>query len=154
VYDRVLIHVDRRNAFATHVPYLRAVLRRHITREAVVTTVVEPAAPTLFGYVFDPADVARADAHNLDEAQRFLRSIADQLADEGVAVRTEVLVGDPAEAFRSYAAAGAFDLVLIAPTGRRYLLTGKPRRFRRALYGVGKPIMILPALTPRSPQAA
>ena len=153
MYDRILIHVDRRNAFQTYVPYLKGVLRQHIAREAVLTTAVTPAAPTLFGYVFDAADVAPVDAHNLDEAYRFLRNIADQLAGEGVQLRTEVLVGDPAEAFRSYAARGAFDLVLIAPTGRRYLLTGKPRRFRRALHGVGKPIMILPA-APHSPQAA
>ena len=153
MYDRILIHVDGRNAFETYVPYLKGVLRRHIAREAVLTTAVKPAEPTLFGHVFDPADVARVDAHNLDEAHQFLRSIADQLAGEGVAVRVEVLVGDPVEAFRDYAAKGAFDLVLIAPTGKRYLLTGKPRRFRRALYGVGKPIMILPA-APHSPQAA
>ena len=154
MYDRILIHVDRRNTFETYVPYLKGVLRRHIAREAVLTTAIKPAEPTLFGYVFDPADVARVDAHTLDEAQGFLRQIADQLGGEGVVVRTQVLVGDPVEAFESYAAEGAFDLVLIAPTGRRYLLTGKPRRFRRALYGVGKPIMILPATAPHSPQPA
>jgi nucleotide-binding universal stress UspA family protein len=144
VYDRILIHVDRRNAFATYVPYLEGVLRHHLTREAVLTTAIEPAEPTLYGYVFDPADVARVDAHHLDEAQQFLRSIADQLAGAGVVMRTEVLVGDPAVVFRDYAANGAFDLVLIAPTGKRYLLTGKPRAFRRALHEVGKPVMILP----------
>jgi nucleotide-binding universal stress UspA family protein len=153
MYDRILIHVDRRNAFETYVPYLRGVLRKHITREAVLTTAIKPAEPTLFGYVFDPVDVAGVDAHNLDVAQRFLQHIADQLASEGVVVRTEVLVGDPIEVFRNYAAKEAFDLVLIAPTGKRYLLTGKPRRFRRALFGVGKPIMILPA-APSSPQPA
>jgi nucleotide-binding universal stress UspA family protein len=153
VYERILIHIDRRNAFEMYVPYLEGVLRQHISREAVLTTAVKPADPTLYGYVFDPVDVGRVDAHNVDEASRFLQNIADRLAGQGVLLRTEVLVGDPNEAFRSYAERGAFDLVIIAPTGRRYLLTGKPRAFRRALHGVGKPIMILPAL-PRSPQAA
>jgi nucleotide-binding universal stress UspA family protein len=148
VYDRILIHVDRRNAFETYLPFLEGVLRRHITREVVLTTAVKPAEPTLYGYVFDPADVALVDAHNLAEANDFLRSIATRLAAQGVTVQTEVLVGEPSEAFRSYAARGAFDLVVIAPTGKRYLLTGKPRAFRRALRGVGKPVMILPA-TPR-----
>ena len=153
MYDRILIHIDRRNAFETYVPYLEGVLRQHLSREAVLSTVVKPAAPTLFGYVFDPVDVARVDAHDVDEATRFLQGLADRLARLDVPLRTEVLRGDPSEAFRSYAAAGAFDLVIIAPTGRRYLLTGKPRAFRRAIHDVGKPIMILPA-APRSPQAA
>ena len=144
MYDRILIHIDRRNAFETYVPYLEAVLHKHIAREVYLTTAVQPAAPTLFGYVFDPADVARADAHNLDEADRFLRGLADRLADESVLLRTEVLVGDPSETFRSYVARGKFDLVVIAPTGKRYLLTGKPRKFRRALHEVGTPVMILP----------
>lgn len=120
-------------------------LRQHITREAVLTTAVTPAAPTLFGYVFDPVDIAVADAHDLAEAGDFLRSIATRLAVMGVEIRTEVLVGDPAEAFRSYAARGEFDLVVIAPTGKKDLLTGKPRKLRRARHGVGKPVMILPA---------
>ena len=153
MYDRILIHVDRRNAFETYLPFLEGVLRQHITREVVLTTAIKPAEPTLYGYVFDPADVAQVDAHNLAEASGFLQSIATKLAADGVKVQTEVLVGDPAEAFRSYAARGAFDLVVIAPTGKRYLLTGKPRSFRRALHGVGKPVMILPP-TPLSPHAA
>jgi nucleotide-binding universal stress UspA family protein len=144
VYDRILIHVDRRNAFATYLPFLEGVLRRHITREVVLTTAVKPAEPTLFGYVFAPGDVAQVDAHNLAEAGDFLRRIATKLAPEGVKVRAEVLVGEPAEAFRDYAARGDFDLVVIAPTGRRYLLSGKPRNFRRALRDVRKPVMILP----------
>jgi nucleotide-binding universal stress UspA family protein len=144
VYDRILIHVDRRNAFEAYVPYLEGVLRRHIAREAVLTTVAEPAEPTLFGYVFDPQDVARIDAANVAEANEFLEQIAARLVDQGVVIFTEVLRGDPAEAFRDYAAREAFDLVVIAPTGRRYLLTGKPRRFRRALHDVDKPVMILP----------
>jgi nucleotide-binding universal stress UspA family protein len=150
VHERILIHVDRRNAFETYLPFLERVLRQHLAQEAVLTTAIKPAAPTLYGYVFDPADVARVDAHNLAEAGDFLRSIAARLEATGVKVTTEVLVGEPAEAFRDYAAAGDFDLVVIAPTGRRYLLTGKPRRFRRALHEVGKPVMILPP----APQAA
>jgi len=153
VYNRILIHVDRRNAFDTYLPFLAGVLGQHLTREVVLTTAVKPAEPTLFGYVFDPADVAQVDAHNLAEAGGFLQSIATKLAAEGLKIQTEVLVGEPAEAFRSYAARGEFDLVVIAPTGRRYLLTGKSRRFRRALHGVGKPVMILPP-TPLSPHAA
>lgn len=148
MYDRILIHVDRRSSFETSLPFLEDVLRRHITREVVLTTAIRPAEPTLFGYVFDPADIAQVDAHNLAEAADFLQRIGRHLADDGVVVRTEVLVGDPAEAFRDYAARGDFGLVVIAPSGRRHLLTGKPWRFRRALHDVGKPVMILPPVPP------
>jgi nucleotide-binding universal stress UspA family protein len=146
MYARILIHVDRASAFETYVPFLRDVLRRNITREAVVTTAVEPCAPTLYGYVLDPAVVAATDAANLAEAKGLLSRIANELDTAGARLSTEVLMGDPVETFRAYAARGAFDLVVIAPTGGRYLLTGKPRAFRRALRRVAKPVMILQAI--------
>jgi nucleotide-binding universal stress UspA family protein len=146
MYDRVLIHVDRKRGFETYLPFLRSVLRKELAREAVLTTAVKPSEPTLFGYVLDAADVAAADAHNLTEADGFLNRIAASLQAEGARVQTKVLVGDPAEAFREYAAAGGFDLVVVAPTGRRYLLTGKSKAFRRALRAVARPVMILQAL--------
>jgi nucleotide-binding universal stress UspA family protein len=146
VYDRVLIHVDRKNGFETYLPFLRAALRKQPAREAVLTTVVKPCEPTLYGYVLDSADVAASDAHSLTEADEFLGRIAKSLGTDGAQVQTKVLVGDPVEAFRDYAATGGFDLVVIAPTGRRYLLTGKPKAFRRALRAVARPVMILQAL--------
>jgi nucleotide-binding universal stress UspA family protein len=146
MYDRILIHIDRRNAFETYVPYLEGVLRRKIAKEAVLTTVVKPCEPTLFGYVLDPEDVASTDATNLADAREFLQSLATRLQEEGIPLKTDALLGDPVEAFRTYVAQRTFDLVVIAPTGRRYLLTGKPRAFRRALRQVSKPIMVLQAL--------
>ena len=146
MYDRILIHVDSGKAFEKYLPFLEGVLRHNIAREAVVTTVVKPCEPTLYGYVLDPADVAGSDQLNLAQANDLLARIAQRLTERGTRVRTEVLVGDPAEVFRAYAAQGSFDLVVVAPTGRRYLLTGKPRAFWRALRRVAKPVMVLQAL--------
>ena len=146
MYDRVLIHADSRKAFETHLPFLEGVLRRKIAKEVVLTTVVRPCEPTLFGYVIDPADVAGIDAHNLAEANEFVQRMARKLEADGIPLQTQVLMGDPNEAFRTYATQGGFDLVIIAPTGRRYLLTGKARAFRRELRRLAKPIMILPAV--------
>ncbi len=153
MYDRILIHVDRKKGFERYLPFLRGVLRKESARETVLTTVVKPCDPPLFGYVLDPADVAASDAHNLTEADAFLGRIAKSLEAEGLTAHTKVLVGDPAEAFRGFAASGGFDLVVIAPTGRRYLLTGKPKPFRRALRAMARPVMILPALPAPAPAA-
>lgn len=147
MYDRILVHIDRKNAFETYLPFLESVLRRGIAKATVLTTAVKPCEPTLFGYVLDPADVARTDADNLAEAKEFLQRIAKKFESEGIPLQTDILVGDPNEAFRAYATRGKFDLVVIAPTGRRYLLTGKPRAFRRALRQLRKPVMILQAMT-------
>jgi nucleotide-binding universal stress UspA family protein len=146
VYERILIHIDRRNAFETFIPFLEATLRRNIAREAVLTTAVKPCEPTVFGYVIDPEEMARTDARHLAAAGELLRRIAQRFEALGIHLQTDVLVGDPTEVFRAYVASGSFDLVIIAPTGRRYLLTGKPLVFRRALRQLAKPVMILPAI--------
>lgn len=146
MYDKILVHVDRKSTFESYLPFLDRVLRRGIAKQAVLTTVVKPCEPTLFGYVLDPDDVARTDARNIADAEAFMERMAEKFEGEGVAVQTRILVGDPADEFRRFASQGAFDLVVIAPTGRRYLLTGKPRPFRRALHDVAKPVMILQAL--------
>jgi nucleotide-binding universal stress UspA family protein len=147
VYDRVLIYVDHKKSLEASLPFLEAELRRKIAREAVLASVVRPCDPTLFGYVLDPAEVAAIDAHNLAEADEFLARAAARLAGSGISLRTQVLVGDPNDTFASFAAGGGFDLVVVAPTGRRYLLTGKSRAFRRALRRIAMPVMILPALS-------
>jgi nucleotide-binding universal stress UspA family protein len=153
VYDKVLIHVDRKRAFEAYLPFLENVLRHNITKEAVLTTTVKPCEPTLYGYVLDTDEVARSDERNLADANEFVHNIAQRFAAQGIRLQTQVLVGDPTETFRTYASQGGFDLVVIAPTGTRYLLTGKPRAFRRSLRQVRKPIMILPA-TPQPAHAA
>jgi nucleotide-binding universal stress UspA family protein len=149
MYDKVLVHVDRKRAFEAYVPFLEKLLRRDLAKQVVLTTIVRPCEPTLFGYVLDPDVVAGIDAHNLTEASEFVQRVAQRFASDGIRIETKVLVGDPTETFRDFASAGDFDLVVIAPTGKRYLLTGKPRAFRRSLREVHKPIMILPA-TPLS----
>ena len=146
MYDRILVHVDHKQAFERYLPCLESVLRRNIAKEVVLTTAVKPTEPTLFGYVLDPADIARSDAYYFAQAEELLRRIVARFAAAGIPIQTEILVGEPTEAFRMYAAQGGFDLVVIAPTGRRYLLTGKPKAFRRALRAVAKPILILQAL--------
>jgi nucleotide-binding universal stress UspA family protein len=150
MYDKVLIHVDRKNAFERYLPFLESVLQRKIAKEAVLTTVVAPCEPTLYGYVLDAEVVASINAWNHSEAKSFLEQIAKRLEAEGMAIEPHVLVGDPNEAFRTYATQGGFDLVVIAPTGRRYLLTGKSRAFRRTLRQLRRPVMILQAM----PQSA
>ena len=152
MYDRILVHVDHKQAFERYLPFLESVLRRNIAKEVVLTTAVKPTEPTLFGYVLDPADIARSDAYYFAQAEELLRRIVARFAAAGIPIQTEILVGEPTEAFRTYAAQGGFDLVVIAPTGRRYLLTGKPKAFRRALRAVAKPILILQALP--SPQTS
>jgi len=148
MYDRILVHVDHKQAFEKYLPFLESLLRRNIAKEVVLTTAVKPTEPTLFGYVLDPADIARSDAYYFAQAEELLRRIVARFAAAGIPIQTEILVGEPTEAFRTYAAQGGFDLVVIAPTGRRYLLTGKPKAFRRALRAVAKPILILQALPP------
>ncbi len=144
MYDRILVYVDRSNAFETYVPSLLEALGRVVAREAVLTTVVEPPELLELGYVSDPQAISQIKAIGVQQADALLKRIAARLADRGVTVRTEVLQGDLAATFRDYVARNAFDLLLIAPAGRHYLLTGRPRRFRQALHDIDRPVMILP----------
>ncbi len=52
------------------------------------------------------------------QAQRYLDRIAKQLRKEGISVRTEVLLGRPAEEIVGYAANNEIDLIIIATHGR------------------------------------
>ena len=153
MYDKMLIHVDRQRTFEAYMPFLESVLRRKIANEAVLSTAVKPCEPTVFGHILDPDEIAATDARNLAAAWQFVDGIAQRFAGEGITLQTRVLVGDPNEVFRTYAARARFDLVVIAPSGRRYLLTGKPKAFRRALRRLAKPVMILQA-APSQAQAA
>lgn len=125
---RILIPLDgsaRSDAIVAHALRLQQVLQAELTLlRVVVPAVLGPAAPFTTPTDFDPERTRRDEA----EAESYVEALAQQLAGEGVAVQTRVVVADQvASTIIEECERGGCDLIAMSTSGRsglRRLLIG------------------------------
>lgn len=127
------------------VPLLQSLLDQGGVGKVTLIRVVPFAPAAVVDVPLDYADVMAADAARRDEAEAFLREVADQIAWGPTALEIVALQGDESEELARFAARRRFDSVLMVSRKRSWLrrvFSGNPAD--RILDAVCLPITVLP----------
>ena len=101
------------------IPHVEALAQGCDVRDAILIRVAEPLNQPTGDYVFNLEEIQKIDAQNKQACEEYLKKIASKMNSKGKAsVKTEVLVGRPAEILAEYAAKNQVDLIVIATHGR------------------------------------
>jgi len=129
MYKKVVVPLDGSKLAECVLPHLESIAKGCHTEEIILVTVTErivgastvkyPTAPQ--ASVPAPEPVVRvplAVGKKQKQGERYLERIAKQLKQGNIKVRTEVLLGDPADEITNYADNNNADLILMASHGR------------------------------------
>jgi len=129
MYKKVVVPLDGSKLAECVLPHLESIAKGCHTEEVILVTVTErivgastvkyPTAPQ--ASVPAPEPVVRvplAVGKKQKQGERYLERIAKQLKQGNIKVRTEVLLGDPADEITNYADNNNADLILMASHGR------------------------------------
>jgi len=129
MYKKVVVPLDGSKLAECVLPHLESIAKGCHTEEIILVTVTErivgastvkyPTAPQ--ASVPAPEPVVRvplAVGKKQKQGERYLERIAKELKQGNIKVRTEVLLGDPADEITNYADNNGADLILMASHGR------------------------------------
>ncbi|GAJ09142.1 unnamed protein product [marine sediment metagenome] len=129
MYQRIVVPLDGSKLAECVLPHAETVAKGCGTEEVILVTVTEriiassgvtqlaqppEMAPLLEPVLKVPVTVGKKQR----QGERYLNRIAKRLQKEGTKVRTEVLLGNPAEEIASFADHNGADLILMASHGR------------------------------------
>ena len=122
MYQRIMIPLDGSKLAECALPYAEELAKGCKAEEVILVSVTE----RIQGYrpvedVAQPLEyrmIPEAVGKKERQAQRYLERIAKGLERKGVKVRTEVLLGNPADEIASYAEIDKCDLIIMASHGR------------------------------------
>ncbi len=119
MYQRILAPLDGSGLAECVFPHLEALAAGCQVKEVVLARVVEPFRPISSGeYILKPEEVLRINEEAKTAAQAYLKEAAAKIKLSETAVKTEMIIGSPAETLANYAARNKVDLILIATHGR------------------------------------
>jgi len=122
MYQKIVVPLDGSKLAECALPYAEEIARGCRTEEVILVSVTERIKSRR--YVEDPAQslagrvVAEGRGKKESQAQRYLDRMAKGLEAKGIKVRTEVLLGSPAEAIAFYAEHNPCALIVMASHGR------------------------------------
>lgn len=130
MYRKILVPLDGSKLAECILPHVESIAKGCDTKEVILISVTEhivgykpeagPTQPVGVGLGFSvpvtkvPVDVGKMQK----QADRYLNRKAKQLAKKGIAVKTQVLLGNPAEEITSFAKQEGVDLIVMASHGR------------------------------------
>jgi len=124
MYQKVVVPLDGSKLAECVLPHVEALAKNMDVKEVLLVSVTEQ----MKGKVFFPEDgnILRDQAGKVSvtvgkmeqPAEKYLNRIGKKLAETGVAVRTQVLLGNPAEEITHFADDEKADLIVIATHGR------------------------------------
>jgi len=122
MFQKILVPLDGSKLAECALPYVEELARVCSTPEVILVSVTEriqayrlyedPSQP--LGTSLVPEGVGKKEK----QAQRYLSRIAKGLEEKGIKVRTEVLMGNPAEEITIYTRHPGCDLIVMASHGR------------------------------------
>ncbi len=122
MFQKILIPLDGSKLAECALPYAEELAKGCNTEEIVLVSVTEritgyqaiddPSHP--LGQRLAPVGVGKKEK----QAQRYLGKIAKALEAKGISVRTEVLIGNPAEEIAIFAKYNEIDLIVMSSHGR------------------------------------
>ncbi len=117
MYKKILVPLDGSELSESVLSHVVAIATSCKVPEVVLTRVRDPLDKS----VRDALDVdiaSKLDKAYHDEADNYLKQIAADLIEKGVAAKTVVLSGNPAEEIINYAQGGGVDLIIMSTHGR------------------------------------
>jgi nucleotide-binding universal stress UspA family protein len=119
MYSKILVPLDGSELAECVFPHLEALVGGCQVKEVLVIRVVEPfRQPSASEYAMRPEEIARIDTQARAEAQSYLKQVEGKIKLKGAGIRTEMIMGSPAEALANYATKNQIDLIVIATHGR------------------------------------
>ncbi|MCK4274005.1 MAG: universal stress protein [Dehalococcoidales bacterium] len=122
MFERILVPLDGSKLAECALPYAEELAKGYNTKEVVLVSVTE----RIIGYqpIDDPSQPMEqrllpvAVGKKERQARRYLGKIAKSLEAKGIVVRTEVLIGNPAEEIAIFAKHNEIDLIVMSSHGR------------------------------------
>ncbi len=117
MYKKILVPLDGSELSESVLSHVIAIATSCKVPEVVLTRVRDPLDKS----VRDALDVdiaSKLDEAYHDEADNYLKQIAADLIEKGIAAKTVVLSGNPAEEIVNYAQGGGVDLIIMSTHGR------------------------------------
>jgi len=122
MFERILVPLDGSKLAECALPFAEELAKVCNTEEIVLVSVTEriigyqpiddPSKP--LGQRLSPVALGKKER----QAQRYLGKIARALEAKGIGVRTEVLIGNPAEEIAIFAKYNEIDLIVMSSHGR------------------------------------
>ena len=127
MYQKIVVPLDGSKFAECVLPHLEAIAEACDTKEVMLVSVTEripihwavPDAAQPLGQRLLTGTIGKLER----QAQRYLQRIAKGLKTKGFQVRTEVLIGNPAEEIVNYAERNDSDLIVMTSHGRSAINT-------------------------------
>jgi len=129
MYEKIVVPLDGSELAECVLPHVEELAKDCGTKEVILVSVTE----SITGYKADTeyrqpqgpfpphepvTKVAVAVGKKQRQAQRYLGRVAKQLQSKGIGVRTEVLLGNPAQEIARFVEHDSVDLIVMASHGR------------------------------------
>lgn len=124
MYEKIVVPLDGSKLAECVLPHVEEIAKGYSTKEVILVTVTERIVGYMRVTQFAqpvgplPAKVPVAIGKKQRQGQRYLNRIAKGLQKKGIKVRTEVLLGNPAEEIASFVEHDGTDLIIMASHGR------------------------------------
>lgn len=118
MYQKILVPLDGSELAECVIPHVEALAQGCDVRETIFIRVAEPFRQPAGDYVFNLEEMQKIDAQHKQACEAYLKKISSKFSKGKASVKTEVLLGRPAEILAEYAAKNQADLIVIATHGR------------------------------------
>ena len=117
MYKKVLVPLDGSEVSEAILEHVEAIASGCRVPQVILLRVRQPLDADVKGMLDAHIAWDLEDTYE-DEARKYLNKIAGKLVKKGLAVKTEVLAGNPAEKIIEYVKANGIDLVIMSTHGR------------------------------------
>ena len=118
MYQKILVPLDGSELAECVLPHVEVLAGSGEVKEVVFVRVAEPFHQPSGDYVFNLEEIQKIDAQHRRDCGEYLKKISSKINRGKASVKTEVLIGRPAEALADYVSKHQIDLVVIATHGR------------------------------------
>ena len=121
MYNKILVPLDGSKLAESILKHVREIVTGCHASEVVLLRIVEQAetgTPYSWGGVISAEQVTTLGKRVRTEAKTYIRKVAEKLKKEGMAVKTHIVRGAPANIILDYAQKNQVDLIIMSTHGR------------------------------------
>lgn len=117
MFKKVLVPLDGSELSESALTHVTDIISDCHAADVVLMRIKEPLDPNVIG-TLDAKVAVELDEAYRDEAARYLDKVVETLKEKGIAAKTEVLSGNPAEEIIKYSQKNDIDLIIMSTRGR------------------------------------
>ena len=117
MFKKVLVPLDGSELSESALTHVTDIISDCHAADVVLIRIKEPLDPNVIG-TLDAKVAVELDEAYRDEAARYLDKVVEILKEKGIAAKTEVLSGNPAEEIIKYSQKNDIDLIIMSTRGR------------------------------------